>query len=62
MPCGQRFDWDDLQFFLAVARAGTISLAGRRLGTDHATVGRRVSALETALASSCSSAIRAATA
>lgn len=44
-----RFNWDDLQFFLAVARAGTLSLAGRRLGTDHATVARRVTALETAL-------------
>ncbi|MEJ1976506.1 MAG: LysR family transcriptional regulator [Acetobacteraceae bacterium] len=44
-----RFDWDDLQFFLAVARAGTVSLAGRRLGADHATVGRRVAALEEAL-------------
>src|SRR5580698_2341176 len=44
-----RFDWDDLQFFLAVARAGTVSLAGRRLGVDHATVGRRIVALEEAL-------------
>jgi DNA-binding transcriptional LysR family regulator len=45
----QRFDWNDLRFFLAVARSGTISLAGRRTGTDHATVGRRITALETAL-------------
>ncbi len=44
-----RFDWDDLQYFLAVARAGTVSRAGRRLGVDHATVGRRVAALEEAL-------------
>ena len=43
------FSWDDLRFFLAVARSGTISLAGRRLGVDHATVGRRVSVLEAAL-------------
>ncbi|MEH2482285.1 DNA-binding transcriptional LysR family regulator [Nitrobacteraceae bacterium AZCC 2146] len=43
------FDWNDLRFFLAVARSGTISLAGRRSGTDHATVGRRVTALEAAL-------------
>ncbi|MBO1075181.1 LysR family transcriptional regulator [Roseomonas marmotae] len=43
------FDWNDLRFFLAVARSGTISLAGRRTGTDHATVGRRISALEAAL-------------
>lgn len=44
-----RFDWNDLQFFLAVARAGTVSAAGRRLGVDHATVSRRVAALEAAL-------------
>ena len=43
------FDWNDLRFFLAVARFGTISLAGRRTGTDHATVGRRISALERSL-------------
>lgn len=46
---GRRFNWDDLQHFLAVARAGTISDAGRRLGADHATVGRRVTALEESL-------------
>lgn len=43
------FNWNDLRFFLAVARSRTISLAGRRTGTDHATVGRRISALEAAL-------------
>jgi DNA-binding transcriptional LysR family regulator len=43
------FDWNDLRFFLAVARSRTISLAGRRTGTDHATVSRRISALEAAL-------------
>lgn len=46
---GRPFDWNDLQFFLAVARSGTISAAGRRLGVDHATVSRRVAALEEAL-------------
>ena len=45
----QAFDWDDVRFFLAVARSRTISLAGRRLGTDHATVGRRITALEESL-------------
>jgi DNA-binding transcriptional LysR family regulator len=44
-----RFDWDDLRFFLAVARAGRLTVAARRLGADHATVSRRISALETAL-------------
>lgn len=43
------FDWNDLRFFLAVARCGTISQAGKLTKTDHATVGRRISALETAL-------------
>jgi DNA-binding transcriptional LysR family regulator len=44
-----RFDWDDLRFFLAVARAGRLTVAARRLGADHATVSRRISALEAAL-------------
>lgn len=45
----QRFDWDDLRFFLAVARSGRLTLAARRLGADHATVSRRISSLETSL-------------
>jgi DNA-binding transcriptional LysR family regulator len=44
-----RFDWDDLRFFLAVARAGRLTIAARRLGADHATVSRRITALEEAL-------------
>ncbi len=43
------FDWDDLRYFLAVARAGRLTLAARRLGADHATVSRRITALEAAL-------------
>jgi DNA-binding transcriptional LysR family regulator len=43
------FDWNDLRYFLAVARAGTISEAGRMTGADHATVARRVTALEASL-------------
>src|SRR5262245_12282537 len=39
-------DWDALQVFLAVARAGRISLAAKRLGVEHTTVSRRLSALE----------------
>jgi DNA-binding transcriptional LysR family regulator len=39
-------DWDALQVFLAVARAGRISTAARRLGVEHTTVSRRLSALE----------------
>jgi DNA-binding transcriptional LysR family regulator len=43
-------DWDDLRIFAALARAGSLSAAARELGVDHATVGRRVAALERALA------------
>lgn len=42
-------NWDDYRFFLAVARAGRLSLAGQQLGVDHATVGRRIKSLETSL-------------
>ncbi len=39
-------DWDDLRIFLAVARAESLSGAGRALKIDPATVGRRVARLE----------------
>lgn len=38
--------WDDLRYVLAVAEAGTVSGAARRLGVNHATVLRRVAAFE----------------
>lgn len=41
--------WDDLRFVLAVAQAGSLLGAGRRLGVDHTTVGRRVEAAESTL-------------
>lgn len=41
-------DWDDLRVFLAVARAESLSAAGRRLKIDPATVGRRIARLEEA--------------
>lgn len=41
--------WDDLQFFLAVARTGQLSRAARGLRTSHVTVGRRIDRLERAL-------------
>lgn len=43
-------DWDDLKVFLAVARSESLSGAGKALKLDPATVGRRVSKLEDALA------------
>ncbi|MDN7355709.1 LysR family transcriptional regulator [Acetobacter senegalensis] len=42
-------DWRNLQFFLAVARSGSLSEAGRLLGVDHATVGRHIVSLETSV-------------
>ncbi|SOC08944.1 LysR family transcriptional regulator [Rhodobacter maris] len=42
-------DWDDLRVFLAVARAESLSGAGRVLKCDAATVGRRVARLEAAM-------------
>ncbi|QGY00376.1 LysR family transcriptional regulator [Roseovarius faecimaris] len=38
--------WDDLKVFLAVARAESLSGAGRMLKVDPATVGRRIGRLE----------------
>lgn len=43
-------DWDDLRLFLAVARAESLSGAGRVLRLDPATVGRRIARLEEAVA------------
>lgn len=42
-------DWGNLQFFLAVARSGSLSEAGRLLGVDHATVGRHIASLEASI-------------
>jgi DNA-binding transcriptional LysR family regulator len=42
-------DWDDLRVFLAVARAESLSGAGKVLKCDAATVGRRVARLEDAV-------------
>ena len=42
-------NWDDLRVFTALARAGTLSGAARRLGVNHATVARRLAEAERAL-------------
>jgi|LNFM01.1.fsa_nt_gb DNA-binding transcriptional LysR family regulator len=42
-------DWEDVHFFLELARLGTLSAAARSLGVTHATVGRRIAALEAIL-------------
>lgn len=38
--------WDDLRLVLAIADAGTLSGAGRRLGLSHATLFRRLNGVE----------------
>src|SRR5690606_22532462 len=47
--CMRQFTWDDLQYFLAVARTGQLSTAARQLRTSHVTVLRRIDRLEQAL-------------
>lgn len=42
-------NWDDARIFLAVARAGQVLGAARRLELNHATVSRRIAALERGL-------------
>jgi DNA-binding transcriptional LysR family regulator len=44
-------DWSDVQYFLALARLGSVRAAGASLGVSHSTVARRVEALESRLAS-----------
>jgi DNA-binding transcriptional LysR family regulator len=39
-------DWDDVRYFLAVARGGSVRAAAERVGVNHATVLRRVAQLE----------------
>ena len=43
------FDWNDARYFLAIARARSLSGAGRALKVEQSTVGRRLQALERAL-------------
>lgn len=41
--------WDDLKYFLALFRSGTLSAAARTLGAEHSTVARRIASLEEGL-------------
>ena len=43
------FNWDELRFFLAVHRHGTLAGAGASLELDPTTVGRRLNGLEARL-------------
>lgn len=42
-------NWDDLRYFLELARLRRLSQAGRKLGVDHSTVARRIEQLESAV-------------
>lgn len=42
-------DWNDLRYVLELARHRSLSAAARALKVNHATVARRIAALETAL-------------
>jgi DNA-binding transcriptional LysR family regulator len=39
-------NWDDVRYFLGVARGGSVRSAAERLGVNHATVLRRIAQLE----------------
>ena len=39
-------DWDDVRYFLAAARGGSVRAAAERLGVNHATVLRRIAQFE----------------
>jgi DNA-binding transcriptional LysR family regulator len=39
-------NWNDLRYFLAVRRSGTLLGAARELGVEHTTISRRIAALE----------------
>ena len=43
-------DWNDVRYFLALARHGSVRAAGAALQVSHSTVARRIEALETRLA------------
>ena len=46
-PAG--LDWEDVRFFAALARQGTLAATARHLKVTHATVARRLANLETTL-------------
>ena len=45
----QTLNWNDLKFFLEVARCGRVTSAAKRLGVDYTTVSRRIATLENSL-------------
>jgi DNA-binding transcriptional LysR family regulator len=43
------FNWDDLRYFLELARRGRLAVVARHFGVEHTTVSRRIVELETVL-------------
>ncbi|MGA0542229.1 LysR family transcriptional regulator [Neotabrizicola sp. VNH66] len=39
-------DWENIKYFLALARSGTLTEAARRMNVQHSTISRRISRLE----------------
>lgn len=50
MDIAGKFDWDDIRYFLAVARYGSTIAAARNLGVSQTTVARRIDGFERRLA------------
>src|SRR5215475_2498484 len=46
VPDCTMIDWDDVRYFLAVARGGSVRAAAERLRVNHSTVLRRIAQLE----------------
>jgi len=46
VPGCTMIDWDDVRYFLAVARGGSVRAAAGHLGVNHSTVLRRIAQLE----------------
>src|SRR5262245_7246747 len=44
-----RLDWEDVRYFVALARNGTLSATARSLRVNHTTVARRIASLEALL-------------
>src|SRR5215468_9884904 len=46
VPDCTMIDWDDIRYFLAVARGRSVRAAAEHLGVNHSTVLRRIAQLE----------------
>lgn len=48
-PSFDQLSWDDVRYFLGLARSGSLSAAARLLAVEHSTVARRIGALESSI-------------